>query len=196
MRVAATSRATSRVAAIAVMLLMIAVAAGSTQAQQLGLPQGAILTISTDRTFAESQFGQRVAADVEAQSAVLAAENRRIEAELIAEEKDLTERRPGMESTAFRALADAFDQKVQSTRVAQETKARALNQIADKARVEFLQVARPILEDLMRESGAGVILERSNVFLSANATDITDLAIERIDAAIGDGAGLSGEPQQ
>ncbi|PCH67179.1 MAG: outer membrane chaperone Skp [Rhodobacteraceae bacterium] len=175
---------------------MVVVAAGSTQAQQLGLPQGAILTISTDRTFAESQFGQRVAADVEAQSAVLAAENRRIEAELIAEEKDLTERRPGMESAAFRALADAFDQKVQSTRVTQETKARALNQIADKARVEFLQVARPILEDLMRESGAGVILERSNVFLSANATDITDLAIERIDAAIGDGAGLNGAPEQ
>lgn len=178
------------------MMFLVAVVAGPTQAQQLGLPQGAILTISTDRTFAESQFGQRVAAEVEAQSAVLAAENRRIEAELIAEEKDLTERRPGMESAAFRALADAFDQKVQSTRVTQEAKARALNQIADKARVEFLQVARPILEDLMRESGAGVILERSNVFLSANATDITDLAIERIDAAIGDGSALNGAPEQ
>jgi Skp family chaperone for outer membrane proteins len=196
-RGAATSRATIlRVGSIIAMLLMVAVAAGPVQAQQLGLPQGAILTISTDRTFAESQFGQRIAAEVEAQSAVLAAENRRIEAELIAEEKDLTERRPGMESAAFRALADAFDQKVQNTRVTQETKARALNQIAEKARVEFLQVARPILEDLMRESGAGVILERSSVFLSANATDITDLAIERIDAAIGDGAGLNGTPEQ
>jgi Skp family chaperone for outer membrane proteins len=101
-----------------------------------------------------------------------------------------------MESAAFRALADAFDQKVQSNRIAQETKARALNQIADKARAEFLQVARPILEDLMRESGAGVILERSSVFLSANATDITDLAIERIDAAIGDGSALNGAPEQ
>jgi len=181
---------------VATLLLMAVMIAAPVLAQQLGLPQGAILTISTDRTFAESQFGQRVAAEVEAQSAVLTAENRRIEAELIAEEKDLTERRPGMETAAFRALADAFDQKVQSTRATQETKARALNQIADKARVEFLQVARPVLEDLMRESGAGVILERSSVFLSANATDITDLAIDRIDAAIGDGSGLNGAPEQ
>ena len=32
-----------------------------------------------------------------------------------------------------------------------------------------------------------MILERASVFLSANATDITDLAINRIDAAIGEG---------
>jgi Skp family chaperone for outer membrane proteins len=192
----ATIRTSIRGGAFFAMLFLAALFAGPTLAQQLGLPQGAILTISTDRTFAESRFGQRVAADVEAQSAVLAAENRRIESELIAEEKDLTERRPDMEAAAFRTLADAFDQKVQTTRVTQESKARALNQIADMARAEFLRVARPILEDLMRESGAGVILERSNVFLSANATDITDLAIERIDAAIGDGSGLNGTPEQ
>ncbi len=165
-------------------------------AQQLGLPQSAILTIETDRLFAESAFGQRVANEIEAESAVLAAENRRIEAELTAEEKDLTERRPQMEPEAFRALADAFDEKVQSIRRAQDAKARTLNQKADKARVEFLRAARPMLEALMRESGASVILERNSVFLSANATDITDLAITRIDAAIGDGGGSGAEADQ
>jgi len=96
----------------------------------------------------------------------------------------------------FRSLADAFDQRVQANRETQDDKVRALNQIGDVARIEFLQVARPILEELMRETGAGVILERSSVFLSANTTDITDLAIRRIDAAIGDGAGLTPPPEQ
>jgi len=166
------------------------------QAQQLGLPHSPILTVATDRMFASSAFGQRIAREVEAESAVLAAENRRIEAELTAEEKDLTARRPDMEPQAFRALADAFDQKVQANRLAQDAKARALNQVGDAARVDFLRVARPILEELMREAGAGVILERSSVFLSSNATDITDLAIKRIDASIGEGAGLTGTPEQ
>jgi len=166
------------------------------QAQQLGLPQTAILTVETDRLFADSAFGRRTANEIEAESAVLAAENRRKEAELTAEEKDLTERRSEMEPEAFRALADAFDEKVQTIRREQDAKARALNQKADKARTEFLRAARPVLEALMREAGAGVILERSSVFLSANATDITDLAIARIDAAIGDGGKGSGAPEQ
>ena len=45
-----------------------------------------------------------------------------------------------------------------------------------------------------------MILERSSVFLSANATDVTDVAISRIDAVIGDGLepvpdkGTGGDP--
>lgn len=190
------ARLASGVGTVLALLLAFLLLAAPGQAQQLGLPQSAILTVATDRMFAGSAYGRRVANEIEAESAVLAAENRRIEAELTAEEKDLTLRRPDMDPQAFRALADAFDKKVQANRVAQDTKARALNQIGDIARVEFLQVARPILEALMREAGAGVILERSSVFLSANATDITDLAIARIDAAIGDGSGLDGAPDQ
>lgn len=158
------------------------------QAQQLGVPQSEILTISSERLFSDSAFGQRIAREVEAESRILAAENRRIEAELTAEERDLTVRRPDMDPSAFRSLADAFDEKVQSNREAQDTKTRALSQKSDVARVEFLQAARPILALLMRETGASVVLERASVFLSADATDITDLAIARIDAAIGDGS--------
>jgi Skp family chaperone for outer membrane proteins len=177
---------------LALILCLVTLPALSVQAQQLGLPQHAILTISTDRMFAGSAFGQRVSREIEARSAVLAAENRRIEAELTQEEQDLTEQRPEMDTQAFRALADAFDQKVQLNRAAQDAKARELNQIGDTARAEFLSAARPILESLMREAGAGAILERANVFLSANSTDITDLAIARIDAAIGDGTVVPG----
>lgn len=172
---------------LALAMALLAAGVGPGPAQQIGLPDSAILTIETDRLFSQSAFGKRIADEIEAESAVLAAENRRIEAELTAEEKDLTARRSEMEPDAFRALADAFDEKVQSIRREQDAKARTLNQKADKARVEFLRAARPVLEALMREAAASVILERSSVFLSANATDITDLAIDRIDSAIGDG---------
>ena len=161
-------------------------------AQQLGTVQSPILTIEADRLFTDSLFGQRVAREREADSAVLSAENRKIEASLTEEERSLTERRAQMEPDAFRVLADAFDEKVQEIRRTQDAKARALNQRGEADRVSFLQAAAPVLEKLMRDTGAAVILERGSVFLSLNATDITDLAIERIDAAIGDG----GAPEQ
>lgn len=156
-------------------------------AQELGLVQSPILTVESDRLFAGSMFGKRIAREIEADGAILAAENRRIEAELTAEEKDLTERRPTMDPEGFRTLADAFDQKVQTIRKQQDAKARALGQRRDASRAIFLRTARPILEAVMREAGATVILERSSVFLSANVSDVTELAISRIDAALGEG---------
>lgn len=157
-------------------------------AAQLGAPQSAILTIQSDRLFSESAFGRRVGQEIEAEGAVLTAENRRIEADLRSEEQHLTVRRLTMEPAAFRTLADAFDEKVQETRRLQEQKLREINLMGETARREFFSVSLPILQQLMRETGAGAILEHSTVFLSADAADITDLAISRIDAVLGDGA--------
>lgn len=159
-------------------------------AQQLGLPESPILTIESERLFAQSQFGQRITREIEAETAVLSAENRRIEAELTAEERDLTDRRADMAPEAFRTLADAFDAKVRDIRRTQDAKARDLTRRSEADRVAFLQVAAPVLQQLMRDAGASIILERSSVFLSADATDITDLAIGMIDDAIGDGSQL------
>ena len=170
--------------------------APTADAQQLGFAQTAILTISSERLFNDSAFGKRIEREIETEGEALAEENNRIAAELTAEEHELTERRAGMEPEAFRELADAFDEKVQKIRGEQDHKTRVLAEKNDKARAVFLNAVRPILAEVMRESGAGVILERSSVFLSANATDITDLAIERIDATIGDGSELSPAPDQ
>lgn len=163
-------------------------APGSGRGYQLGLPQSGILTIQPERLFSESAFGKRVEREMEAEGAVLTAENRRIEAELRSEELELTERRSGMEPEAFRALADAFDQKVQDTRRRQEQKLREINQMGEEARREFINASLPVLQQILRETGAGAILDHSSVFLSADAADITSLAIARVDAVLGDGA--------
>ena len=176
---------------IAVLLLALWVLqTPGAQAQQFGTIQSPILTIESDRLFSGSEFGKRVAQEREADSAVLSAENRRIEAQLTEEERSLTERRATMDPEAFRALADAFDAKVQEIRRTQDAKARDLSQRGEADQVIFLQAVVPVLEQLMADAGAAVLLERGSVFLSLNATDVTDLAIERINSAIGDGQHL------
>lgn len=159
-------------------------------AEILVAPESPILTIESDRLYSDSLYGAAAAEAYESESAVLAAENRRIEAELTAEEKQLSKMRPDMEPVDFRVLADAFDEKVQRIRSTQDNKLRDLSQRHDARRVIFLRAARPILEGLMLETGASILLERSSVLLSANAIDVTGIAIGRIDAAIGDGSKL------
>ena len=164
-------------------------------AQELGLPNSTILVIDPGQLFAKSQFGQRVGDEIESQGTVLAEENRRIEAELSAEEKQLTEERPKMTPDEFRRVADAFDAKVRKIRSTQEAKADALNQEGDAAERRFLSVARPVLEELMVEAGASVLLDTRTVLLSTGVVDVTDEAVERINLAIGDGGALDPQKQ-
>jgi len=164
--------------------------ASAISAQQLGVPQSSVLTLSSDRLFADSAFGQRILHEIEAEGALLGDENERIVEELSREEKELTELRATMDASAFRPLADAFDEKVQAHRESQRAKLDALARRSEEARQQFFELVQPVLIDLLRETGASIIIERSSVFLSSDRTDITDAAIARINSVIGDGSEL------
>ena len=146
-----------------------------------------VLTIDSERLFHDSAFGQRVTREIEVESEQLATENREIEAALEAEERDLTEKRSQMKPAQFRLLADAFDEKVQRTRAEQAAKNRALSEALDLERERFLSAAAPVLEQLMRNSDAAVILERRRVFVSSSVIEVTDESIALLDEAIGTG---------
>jgi Skp family chaperone for outer membrane proteins len=163
------------------------------QVERIAVPSP-ILTIDQDGVYAASRFGQRIAREIEARASLLAAENRRIEAELAAEELVLTEVRPTLTPEDFRARADAFDARVEAIRTAQDSKARALGTLREAARDAFWRDSLPALGQLLAERRAVAVLDRRVVFLAANAIDVTDDAVARIDAVLGDGPGLDGLP--
>lgn len=146
-----------------------------------------ILTIDSERFYRESAFGQRVLNEIEARTTELADDNRTLEAELEAEEQALTEQRAEMAPEAFRALADAFDARVEVIRRERDARSRAIADLLEQNRGQFLNAAAPVLEEIMRDAGAAVILEQRSVFVSANAIDITNLAISRMNSVLGDG---------
>lgn len=146
-----------------------------------------VLTLDPERLFSTSLYGKRVAQEIEDRARTLAAENRKIEADLSAEERKLTDERAKMAPDAFRKLADAFDAKVEGIRAAQDAKNRDLDTLREDERQRFLEAALPILGQLVRDSGAVAILNQQAIFLSFRGIDVTDRAIARIDAAIGDG---------
>tara|TARA_R100000750_G_scaffold12970_2_gene8315 strand:- start:945 stop:1565 length:621 start_codon:yes stop_codon:yes gene_type:complete len=185
-------------ARLAILLLTLWGVAAGAQGQggplAESVPTTPILVIEFERVFSESAFGRRVNNEIEQAGRAIATENRRIEAELTEEERGLTDLRSTLAPDEFRKLADAFDEKVQRLRDEQDTKARALGARTDEARRRFLTVAQPVLEGLLREAGATLILERRTVLVAADSIDISDRAIARIDAQIGDGADATLDP--
>lgn len=158
---------------------------GPVHAQTPGAPQ--ILTLDQDRLYTGSKFGKALEAQALAATQSLAAENRKIEADLSAEEAVLTDQRPTVTPEAFDVLATAFDARVEQIRTDQEAKAAALKTDREARRKQFFDAAVPVLADLMRQSGAYAILNHDAVILSFDSIDVTDRAITAIDTKLGDG---------
>ncbi|TCM83380.1 OmpH family outer membrane protein [Rhodovulum steppense] len=170
-----------RVRAAVLALLLAWGAPALAPAQDAPILRSPVLTLDQERLFSDSRAGRALSDALEADSAALASENRQIEAELIAEERDLTERRRTLPPEEFRTLAEAFDEKVVMTRRAQDAKARALAQRREAGQQAFYRQVLPLVAEIVRERGGVVVLERDAVILSAEQVDITDEAIAAID---------------
>lgn len=144
-----------------------------------------VASLNSDRLFSESMAGKAILDASRERSIALGEENRRIEAELEREERDLTEKRKTLPPEEFRKLADAFDEKVEAIRSTQNGKATALTQELEAARREFSTRVRPILQQLMSEKGIIFVLNEQAIALALSSGDITDLALQRVDAEIG-----------
>ncbi len=177
------------VALILTLSLSLAVAPpAAVLAQQVATPQ--ILTLDQDRLYADSLYGKALEARSLSATQALATENRKIEADLSAEEASLTTQRPTLAADAFAVLADAFDAKVEKIRAEQEAKAKQLVVDRDTGRKQFFQSAVPVLAELMQQLGAYAILNRDAVVLSFDSIDVTDRAIVALDTRLGDGSAL------
>ena len=180
--------------------LLMSAFASTAGAQQLSDPSvfdiptaqiaPSIVTVDVDGLFTQSQFGRRIGQLYTDGREALALENRRIAGALRDEELALTQQRPVMEPDVFLAEAEAFDDKAQGIRRAQDAKERDLEETLTNGRDQFLEAARPILGQLMVDRGAFAILDRRSVLLSLGSIDVTEAALERIDTAIGDGSQL------
>jgi Skp family chaperone for outer membrane proteins len=157
--------------------------------------QAPVLTVDSERMLSDSLFGVQLAQSVRAASDALIAENASIEAKLEAEELALTELRPSLNPEEFRARADEFDSRVQEIRATQAAKAREISNQQASGKKTFIQQITPVLAAIARERGALIVLERQQVFLSAESIDITLEAIRRINSLLAqDGERTGGEP--
>ncbi len=156
-------------------------------AQQNPAVSAPILSLDQERLFSQTLFGKAAISSLQADTDALIIENRRIDAALEAEERELTTRRGTMSPEEFRPLAEAFDKKVEEIRTAQAAKSRALSRRQDEDRQRFFEAATPVLGALMLDRGAYAIIDKRAVLLGFEAIDLTASAIARIDEVLGAG---------
>lgn len=158
---------------------------GAALAQEAPAAQTSILVLDPDRLFQGSKFGQKMLAEHQVAREALAADNRRLEAELEAEEQRLTDIRSETPPEDFAEMANAFDDRVQEIRRDSDRRVNDLERERERLPIEFLRTVEPIMIALMEEIGGEVVLDRRTVMFRAGAIDVTDRAIARIDAELG-----------
>lgn len=156
--------------------------------QTIVVLQSAILVIDLDQFFARSLFGRRVQSEFQAARTELLAENNLKFSELTSEEKELTDLRSTLSREEFTQLAEEFDAKAQKIREEQTAKGNELQARPGQARQQFLSIAQDVLIEIMQERRALAVLSLDAVLIPADAINITDDAIARIDSLIGDGS--------
>ncbi|WP_197082882.1 OmpH family outer membrane protein [Pseudorhodobacter ferrugineus] len=146
--------------------------------------QSQVLTVNQLRLFEESDFGKSSLTRLEADSRTLQAEIRQIESDLEIEERLLTERRATLSPADFLPIASAFDDKVEKIRASWGAKDRDLKRQREEDQQTFFQSAVPVLAELMQDMGAVMLLDQGSVILSLDRVDVTDIAIDRINARL------------
>ena len=147
-----------------------------------------ILILDQNALYERSLYGKSLRARIAEDVAKLEAESRSKEAELEAEERDLTEKRAQMSAEDFAPLAAAFDAKAQAMRAENAAAIDALRAKDAEGRKEFFITASEVLGDFMVEQGASAIVDKGAVIVSLRGLDVTDAVIARIDAVLGDGS--------
>ena len=148
-------------------------------------------TLDQDALYRNSLFGKRVFQEVSNRSEVLLAKELTLQSQLEIEEQSLTVKRKTIKIDEFKKLAAEFDKKVQKIRL-ETTEARiSLSNYSDSERNRFFKIVIPILVQVSEEFGLSTLLDNRMVILSLK--DITDVAVKRVDKAIGDGVDITND---
>jgi Skp family chaperone for outer membrane proteins len=99
---------------------------------------------------------------------------------MLEERNKLIEQQSIVAPESFELKAKDYENKLQNYQIEKQNKLRKLEGVLQSARNEILEKVKPILEELSKEIGVTVILEKNSVLLSATNMDITDDVIKRL----------------
>ena len=100
--------------------------------------------------------------------------------EMLEERNKLIEQQSVIAPEAFELKAKDYEKKLQNYQSEKQNKLRSLESVLANARNDILENVKPILEELSKELGVTVILEKNSVLLSATNMDITDDVIKKL----------------
>lgn len=146
----------------------------------------AVYTIDMSKLIKQTKIGKKIILEDNISRQKLQSENEKLEAELLLEEKELSEIRETLTVDEFRLKAQEFDKKVTIIRTEQGQKEQDLIVENRKNESEFFKKIYPLLYGLLLERGGSILIDQSNAVLWDSSVDLTIDAINLIDRVLGD----------
>lgn len=152
--------------------------AGGAAAQVAG-----ILIVDRERALAESAPAQFIAAAERRERLALRARHDELQLELETEEAEIAALRDTSTKEVFEARVRAFDVKVREARRTSQRNIEIFQNTFDDARRALSDELEPILQDILSETGASLIVDARNVLAAVPGADVTDEVIRRLATA-------------
>ena len=104
------------------------------------------------------------------------------EKELKNEEEEIKNKQNVISKDQFDSEVKNLQDKVQKYRVLKNQMVKSLDQKKKQKLSEFFKKINPIIQNYMDTNSIDILLERKNVFIGINKSDITDVIIKKIDS--------------
>ena len=150
-----------------------------------GKDKSIIFTVDMNKLLKLSNIGKDIVYRNNLARISLQNENDALEAELLLEEKALSDLRKELSANDFREKAIEFDKKVTIIRSEQSKKEDILVNNIRKEEAEFYKNIYPLLYELLSDRGGLVLMDQRNVVLWDSSVDITEDAIVVINKVLG-----------
>ncbi|MDO9586326.1 MAG: OmpH family outer membrane protein [Brevundimonas sp.] len=166
-------------------LASLAAGSAAAQAQAPANPGPVIAGVCVfhnDRLLAQSTAGQSVQAGMQRLVTEVQGELTPYAAALQSEAQRLQQ--GGQAADPDGSAGRAFQQRAQEAQLLEQTRQQELQYTQQMQIRAIAQAADPILVAVYQERGCGLLLDRSAVYISNPAMDITDLVIQRLNTAL------------
>ena len=139
-----------------------------------------VIYVDSNALYTESKAGQAVASQIGALKKSMEDDLGKKAEKLQLEQKQLEGQQSMLSQEAWQAKVKDAQEKQMSLQREADDKQRQLQLAIQSARSKIWQAAGPVLDDLLREKQASIVLERMVVLRGTTDIDVTAMAVERL----------------
>lgn len=175
-----------KAAALAALALGTATALPTVALAQAAAAQTSIIVVDMDRVGVESAAGKSGQTQLKAKVDSLQARGKALANQLRTEEETLLKARQAntMAPEAFQAKVKELQTKQNNARTELGNREQELQRSQAAVRQQIFNAVGPIIQTVMRERGASIVLTRDAALAVAPTLDVTADVIRRLDAAL------------
>lgn len=165
-------------------LVAVSSAVSPAAAQGKKIPAAVIAVVDTQRVLRESAVGKDITRQIEEYSRTFQGELNRQQEALRKEEDELKRQQAVLPAEAFGQKRRDFETRALDVQRQLQGRKQQLDRVANTALNQVKQSLVPIFNDLSKEQGFNMLMEKSLTIQSSDAVEVTQQVVQRLNRAM------------